>query len=103
MISLWKKLVLVCFPLFASTALLWAQMPSHVPVPKDNPQTAAKIELGKQLYFDPRISVTGSVSCNSCHNLMSNGTDNRPVSLGAHGEPGSRNAPTVFNAAFHSV
>ncbi len=102
-VSLWKRLLLVCFPLMASSVLLWAQMPSHVPVPKDNPQTAAKIELGKQLYFDPRISVTGAVSCNSCHNVMSNGTDNRPVSVGAHGKLGSRNSPTVFNAAFRTV
>jgi len=102
-VSLWKKLGLVFAALMASPALLWAQMPSHVPVPKDNPQTAAKIELGKQLYFDPRISETGTVSCNSCHNIMSNGTDSRPVSAGAHGKLGSRNAPTVFNAAFRSV
>lgn len=101
--SLWKRLGLVCGPLLASSAFLWAQMPSHVPVPKENPQTAAKVELGKQLYFDPRISVTGTVSCNSCHNIMSNGTDSRPVSAGAHGKLGERNAPTVFNAAFRSV
>jgi len=101
--SFWKKLGLVCAPLIALPALLWAQMPSHVPVPKDNPQTAAKVELGKQLYFDPRISATGTVSCNSCHNVMSNGTDSRPVSAGAHGKLGGRNAPTVFNAAFRSV
>ena len=102
-VSLWKKLGLFCGPLIASSALLWAAMPSQVPIPKDNPQTPAKIELGKQLFFDPRISVTGTVSCNSCHNIMSNGTDNRPVSAGAHGKLGSRNAPTVFNAALRSV
>ncbi len=101
--SSWKKLGLCCIPMIATSAMLWAQMPSHVPIPKDNPQTAAKVELGKQLFFDPRISITGTVSCNSCHNVMSNGTDNRPVSLGAHGKPGDRNAPTVFNAAFRSV
>lgn len=102
-VSLWKKILLVGLPMIASSVLLWAQMPSHVPVPKDNPQTPAKIELGKQLYFDPRISATGAVSCNSCHNVMSNGTDNRPVSVGAHGKLGDRNAPTVFNAAFRTV
>lgn len=102
-ILLWKRLGLACIPMIASSALLWAQMPSHVPIPKDNPQTSAKVELGKQLFFDPRISITGTVSCNSCHNVMSNGTDNRPVSLGAHGKPGDRNAPTVFNAAYRSV
>jgi cytochrome c peroxidase len=100
--SLWRKLLLICFPMIASLAL-FAQMPSQVPIPKDNPQTAAKIELGKQLYFDPRLSSTGTVSCNSCHNVMTNGTDNRPVSMGVGGKLGDRNAPTVFNAAFHSV
>lgn len=102
-VSLLEKLVLACVLLLASATLLWAQMPSHVPIPKDNLQTPAKVALGKQLYFDPRISVTGTVSCNSCHNVMSNGTDNRPVSTGAHGKLGDRNAPTVFNAAFHTV
>ena len=102
-ISRGKLLGLVCGPLIASSGLLWAQMPSHAPVPKDNPLTAGKIELGKKLFFDPRISVTGTVSCNSCHNVMTNGTDNRPVSAGAHGALGNRNAPTVFNSAFRSV
>ncbi len=102
-VSRWKKWALLCAPVLASSALLWAQMPSQVPVPKDNPQTPAKVELGKKLYFDPRISITGTVSCNSCHNVMTNGTDNRPVSAGAHGKLGDRNSPTVFNAAFRSV
>ena len=102
-VFLWKKVGLFCGLLIASSTLLWAQLPSHVPVPKDNPQTPAKIELGKKLYFDPRISVTGTVSCNSCHDVMSNGTDNRPLSAGAHGTLGDRNAPTVFNSAFRTV
>jgi len=102
-LSVWKKFGLVFGLVLASAALPWAQMPSQVTFPKDNPQTAAKVELGKQLYFDPRISLTGTVSCNSCHNVMSNGTDSRPVSAGAHGKLGNRNAPTVFNAAFRSV
>ncbi len=102
-ISWARKLVLVFFPVVAGASMAWAQMPSHVPIPKDNPQTPAKIELGKQLYFDPWASSTGTVSCNSCHNIMANGTDNRPVSMGVHGDLGGRNAPTVFNAAFRSV
>jgi cytochrome c peroxidase len=102
-ISWTQKLVLIFFPAFVGFPALWAQMPSHVPIPQDNPQTAAKVELGKQLYFDPRVSSTGTVSCNSCHNVLSNGTDNRPVSMGVHGKLGDRNAPTVFNAAFRSV
>lgn len=102
-ISWARKLTWVFLPAITGAALAWAQMPSHVLIPKDNPQTAAKIELGKQLYFDPRVSSTGTVSCNSCHDIMANGTDNRPVSMGVHGKTGARNAPTVFNAAFRSV
>lgn len=101
--SFWKKFLLACVLAIGTAAVLWSQMPSHVPIPPNNPQTPAKIELGKKLYFDPRISITGAISCNSCHNVLSNGTDNRPVSVGAHGKLGDRNAPTVFNAAFRSV
>lgn len=75
-------------------------LPDKPPVPADNPMTKEKIELGKQLYFDPRLSVDGTVSCNSCHNVMSSGTDNRPVSVGVAGQKGGRSSPTVWNAAF---
>lgn len=78
-------------------------LPKTAPIPADNPQTAAKIELGQQLYFDPRLSKTGTVSCNSCHNVMLGGEDNRANSFGIHGLKGGRSAPTVWNAAFLSV
>ena len=71
-------------------------------VPANNPMTAEKIELGKQLFFDPRLSVDGTISCNSCHNVMAGGTDNRAVSVGVAGQKGGRSAPTVWNAAFLS-
>lgn len=60
-------------------------------------------DLGKTLYFDPRLSVDGTVSCNSCHNVMAGGEDNRSFSMGVRGQRGARSAPTVFNATFHSV
>lgn len=78
-------------------------LPKQVPVPKDNPMTPAKIELGKILYFDPRLSHDGTVSCNSCHNVMGAGDDGRPVSVGVRGQRGGRGAPTVWNSAFHTV
>ncbi len=81
----------------------WQPLPEKAPAPADNPTTPAKVELGKILYFDPRFSSTGTVSCNSCHNLMEGGDDSRPVSMGVFGKTGGRNAPTVWNAAFHSV
>ena len=78
-------------------------LPDKVPIPKDNPQSEAKIALGKQLYFDRRLSVNGTVSCNSCHNVMAGGQDNRALSVGALGKSGRRNAPTVWNVAFQTV
>lgn len=81
----------------------WEALPEVAPAPADNPTTDAKVELGKMLYMDPRFSSTGTVSCNSCHNVMEGGEDSRTVSMGVHGKTGGRNAPTVWNSAFHSV
>ncbi len=78
-------------------------LPSKAPVPKGNPQTSGKISLGKQLFFDPRLSKDGTVSCNSCHNVMAGGADGRPVSVGVGGLKGGRNSPTVWNSALLSV
>jgi len=75
-------------------------LPKSVPVPGDNPMSPPKIELGKQLFFDPRLSLDGTVSCNSCHNVMSGGDDARAVSVGVGGQKGGRSAPTVWNSAF---
>ncbi|MCA9067599.1 MAG: cytochrome-c peroxidase [Planctomycetaceae bacterium] len=83
-----------------SQAEEWQTLPKMVTAPKDNPTTAAKVELGKKLFFDPRLSLTGTVSCNSCHNVMEGGDDGRPTSMGIHGRVGPRNAPTVWNSAF---
>ncbi len=87
----------------ALAADAWQALPETAPAPADNPTTAAKVELGKILYFDTRFSSTGTVSCFSCHNVMEGGDDHRPTSIGVHGQVGGRNAPTVWNAAFHSV
>lgn len=87
----------------AASAQAWEALPDKAPEPADNPTTEAKIELGRMLYFDPRFSSTGTVSCNSCHNVMLGGDDNRPVSMGVHGREGGRSAPTVWNSAFSST
>src|SRR5690606_38066336 len=78
-------------------------LPDTPPIPADNPQTPAKIELGKMLYFDPRLSIDGTVSCNSCHNVMSHGADGRAVGAGVHGKRGGRGSPTVWSSAFMTV
>ena len=85
------------------TASAFEVLPEVAPAPADNPTTPAKVELGKQLFFDQRLSVNGTVSCHSCHSVMANGTDNRPVSVGVFDKRGGRSAPTVWNAAFLSV
>ena len=81
----------------------WEALPDVAPAPEDNPTTDAKVTLGKMLFMDPRFSSTGTVSCNSCHNVMEGGDDSRTFSMGVHGKTGGRNAPTVWNSAFHSV
>ncbi len=78
-------------------------LPAKVPVPADNPQSPAKIELGKTLYFDPRLSHDGTISCNSCHNVMADGADGRPVGVGVRGQRGGRGSPTVWNSAYNTV
>jgi cytochrome c peroxidase len=84
-------------------AAQWQALPSKAPEPANNPSTPAKIELGKMLYHDPRLSSSGTVSCNSCHNVMAGGDDNRGGSVGVKGQVGGRSAPTVWNSAFNSV
>ncbi len=86
---------------FSLEAAQWETLPEIAPEPKDNPTSKEKVELGKMLFFDPRFSSTGTVSCFSCHNVMEGGDDHRSVSIGVHGKKGGRNAPTVWNSAFH--
>ncbi len=80
---------------------LWQALPGVAPVPADNPLTQAKIDLGKQLFFDKNLSADRSLSCASCHELeIYAGGDGARVSTGIMGQKGDRNAPTVWNAAF---
>jgi cytochrome c peroxidase len=64
--------------------------------------SAAKIELGKKLYFEPALSKSGHFSCNSCHNMATWGVDNQKFSIGHKWQRGGRNAPTVLNSGFWS-
>jgi cytochrome c peroxidase len=72
-------------------------------IPADNPQTPAKIALGQKLFFDPRLSADGTVSCSTCHDPRQAFTDGRPVSIGIKGRAGQRNAPTVLNALYNKT
>lgn len=71
-----------------------------LPIPADNPQTAAKIELGKQLYFDPRLSLDGTISCATCHDPAKGWSNGEQFGVGIKGQKGGRNSPTVLNAAY---
>jgi cytochrome c peroxidase len=68
----------------------------------ENPTTPPRVALGRMLYYDERLSLDSSVSCNKCHPLGgAYGVDHLPVSFGVRAQTGTRNAPTVFNAAGH--
>src|SRR5690554_2958454 len=60
-----------------------------------------KVELGKKLFFDPRLSRSGFISCNSCHNLSMGGSDNLPTSIGHNWQQGPINSPTVLNSSMN--
>ncbi|MQQ09037.1 c-type cytochrome [Epibacterium sp. SM1979] len=109
-----KHLTLACAALALSAGSAWADLrddaletfralPSTVPAVKDNPITPAKIELGKALFFDPRMSASGVFSCNSCHNLATGGDDNLETSIGHGWQAGPRNAPTALNSVFNEA
>jgi cytochrome c peroxidase len=76
-------------------------IPSMIPAVQDNAVTHDKVELGKLLFFDPRLSVSESVSCDTCHNLATGGVDAGPTSTGHGGQKGPRRTPTVYNAVFN--
>ena len=72
-----------------------------VPIPDDNPMTVAKVELGRKLYFDKRLSGDGQLACYSCHVCENGLTDGRPVAIGAFGKNIGRSAPTMWNVGYH--
>jgi cytochrome c peroxidase len=80
---------------------LFKPIPAKAPALKGNPATPAKVDLGKKLYFDPRLSASFLISCNACHNMGLGGVDLQETSIGHGWQKGPRNAPTVFNAVFN--
>jgi cytochrome c peroxidase len=78
-------------------------IPSVVPAVNNNAITRAKVDLGKALFLDPRLSASGVFSCNSCHNLGTGGDDNLETSIGHGWQKGPRNSPTVYNAVFNAA
>ncbi len=78
------------------SAQLFAPLPQ-----REVAENQARVDLGRMLFFDPRLSKAGDISCNSCHQLTNYGVDNQPTSAGHEDRRGTRNSPTVYNAALH--
>lgn len=101
--AVFSCLLLMVF--FASGMALSQEQPPlglpPVPVPQDNPQTKEKIALGKRLFEDKRFSADGTVSCANCHDPAKAFIDGLPVAEGIKKLKGTRNSPTVINAAYY--
>lgn len=100
--------VLSSWSLAAEPSLLEKSKQLFKPLPsqfdsKDNPITKEKVELGRQLYFEKRLSKNQDKSCNSCHLLSKYGVDGEATSEGHKKQRGDRNSPSVFNAGGHFV
>ena len=85
---------------FSQFALAADQEPIQPIKPPSN-INLGMVELGKKLYFDPRLSKSGFISCNSCHNLSMGGSDNLPTSIGDKWQQGPINSPTVLNSSLN--
>jgi len=88
-------------PLMQRAQALFEAVPDTPPELEDNPITPVKVELGKMLYFEPRLSQSWLISCNTCHNLGLGGVDLMDTSIGHGWQAGPRNAPTVLNSVYN--
>lgn len=82
---------------------LFKPIPEQVTELRGQPISEQQRELGKKLFFDPRLSRSHVLSCNTCHNVGTGGADNVPTSVGHGWQKGPRNSPTVFNAVFNAA
>ena len=93
-------LLLLQLPVRAGEPMLANGLLPPVPAPPDNPQTDAKIRLGKQLYFDTRLSADNTISCATCHDPRTGFSNPNPTDTGIKGQVGGRNSGTIINAAY---
>ena len=87
--------------LMARAQAAFDPIPTEPPELEDNPSSPEKMELGRMLYFEPRLSSSWLISCNTCHNVGLAGVDLMETSIGHGWQKGPRNAPTVLNAVFN--
>jgi cytochrome c peroxidase len=88
-------------PLMKQAQGLFQPIPLEPPAVRGVTSTPAMVELGKDLYFDPRLSQSHNISCNTCHQIGLGGVDMLPTSIGHKWQKGGRNAPTVLDAVFN--
>lgn len=88
-------------PVLQQAQALFKPIPKTPPAIDHNPVTPEKVALGAMLYFDPRLSRSGLISCNTCHNLGLGGADFQETSIGHKWQKGGRNSPTVLNSVFN--
>ncbi|MBL8391219.1 MAG: cytochrome-c peroxidase [Candidatus Accumulibacter sp.] len=93
--------VVACLAMLGSTGSWSAVNEPIQPIPPIKVSNPALVELGKKLYFDPRLSKSGFISCNSCHNLSMGGSDNLKTSIGHNWQKGPINSPTVLNSSLN--
>lgn len=96
----WPQSSTATTDLMKQAQALFKPLPDQPPALEGNPATPAKVALGKMLYFDPRLSASHAISCNTCHIIGMGGVDLQETSLGHRWQHGGRNAPTVYNAVF---
>jgi cytochrome c peroxidase len=105
MASVWTAPGPVKAESFAESAYHW-QLPPGFPspgVPADNPMSGAKVELGRRLFRETRLSVTGRIACISCHSPERAYTDGKPKALGAGGDPTQRSSMSLANVAYNAA
>ena len=93
--------LLAADPVLEQARSMFEPVPDTPPVLAGNPASPARVELGKMLYFEPRLSASQVISCNTCHNVGLGGVDLLETSVGHGWQTGPRNSPTVFNAVFN--
>ena len=109
MLVLAAALVLMAPAVSADDSLMERAQKRFKPIPKAIPEipgksfTKEKITLGRMLYFEPRLSASALISCNTCHNIGMGGADFQETSVGHRWQKGPRNAPTVLNSVFNAA
>lgn len=107
-IFVWLNLLLISSPLFATESIAasaqnpWLR-PEKVPAPANNPATPVRVELGRNLFFDPRLSGSNWISCANCHNPTLGWSDGLPTAIGNNMKILGRATPTLVNTAYNKI